>query len=804
MESSSAYAILDLKDNVPFKCYPHKVEDGRTEEYRCTFSFMLKALFKIVKSDFFNISYETTKKDFILKIEPLKESKLFSLPPILYEKSIIEKEPKKISKHWIIVGYEKSLPFLGDDKTFYDSLSFPIDWEKFVYLSVGAVDISGNPVFVEKNRDVEKFMEIKKAYKNRKYKDVLELVEISKELYPDSIFSVDFLRYKIKALAEIDIKENAEEIIKLSLDYIKKYPQDEKVPEILLYLARVYNSIGQVSDSDYFYNRLMQEYKGSKYANLGKIYLADQYFSTGRLKESMKLYKDALYSAKDLEVASLAAYKLVIRNLDIGKLKETVFYLKKLWKKNPNFILRDSEDAHKLAQDLANVKIYNYAIEINKGVLKNIQKLAEFYENTLYEIAKWSAKDNQIDSALQWYKRYLKEFPYGRYSDIAKVEIDSLFLKVGEKNSTIALNKYDEMVKKYRDSDKELSNKAFVSKLKLLFKLKRYDDIIKLKEKIDSTKDEQALKIYEDSVVAKIEDLYKNKKYRDILKQKEKIKRIKNSKCDRILKEAYKLVLKDIVESKKCDEIVLFVDRYKEFKDSSFDEDIFNCYMKFAKYKDALAIAKKYLNTKDPKKRIKWLCDSVHIYKKEDMFALGYKALKDLDTLLGIYKKASCKTYRFDKADILYGFGDYANFLIWIKEVYKKDPNNIKLSEYLKKSAELSEKNQNKIELIWSLKELISLQNRKNTHPYSPWAEFKLAKIYKSDKNLESAIKVYESLKNVKLSSSDKARWLYEYGELLLRDGKTADAKSKLSECVKIKKDSAWKKLCKSALDLIK
>ena len=802
VEGGFVYVILDLKDEVVFECYSHEVKEGRTLEYRCLFPLALRRLFKLVRNDFFNISYEFTDKKFVLKVKPLKKSKMFPLPPIIHEKSKIDKKIKGKSKHWIIIGYEDRLPFIEEEKVFYDSLSFPIDWKKFACLSVGAVDISGNPVFMEKNRDIERFITIKKAFKNEKYDDVVELVDGAFRLYPNSVFSVDFLRYKIKALSKIDMRENADEIIKLGKSYLKNYPQDDGVAEVLLIMARVHNAIEFISDANYFYDRLIHEYKDSKYANLGKIYLADQFFSTGKIKEAMKLYDDALYNARDLEVASLAAYKLMVRNLDIGKLKSAIYYLEKLWKKNPNFILKDNEDAHKIAQDLAQKKEYHYAIEINKGILKNIKKLAEFYENTLYEIAKWSKEKEDIEDALTWYRRYMKEFPYGKYSDTAKVEIDSLFLKVGEKNATLALKKYDEMIKKYKDSDSELSQKAFVLKLQLMLKLKMYDGIIKLKDKIVKLENEEATKLYKDALVAKIESLYKDNRYEDILKQKEVIKKIDSEKAYAVLKNSYLEELKSKIKSKKCEEIVLFVKKHNEFDSSRYDDIIFNCYKQFSNYKDALKISKKYLNVKDPKSRVRWLCDGVHIFAKLENFASGYKALKDLEALLQIYKNIECKTYNYDKADILYGFNDYANFLIWIKELYKEDPGDIKLCEYLKKSAELSEKNQDSIELLWSLKELMNLQNKKGVHSYSPWVEFKLARIYKSSNKHKEAIEVYESLKDLKLSSSDKARWLYEYGELLLRGGKTAEANNKFKECVDIKDDSPWKRLCSDALSI--
>jgi len=79
MESGSAYTILDLKDNISFKCYPQKVVENYIKEYRCVLPLVPKDLFSIVKTDFFNISYEVKKRKFILKIVPKKRVQAFPL-----------------------------------------------------------------------------------------------------------------------------------------------------------------------------------------------------------------------------------------------------------------------------------------------------------------------------------------------------------------------------------------------------------------------------------------------------------------------------------------------------------------------------------------------------------------------------------------------------------------------------------------------------------------------------------------------------------------------------------------------------
>lgn len=765
MESGSAYTILDLKDNISFKCYPYKIVESHIQEYWCVFPLVPKDLFSIVKTDFFNISYEVKKRKFILKIAPTKKSRLFPLPPMVYENSVIEPDFPEASKHWIIVGYEKNLPFLGKEKYFAEHLSFPIDWRDFALPSIGAVDLNGDPVFIKNNRDVERFITIKEAFAAGKYSKAYDMAKEASEIHPKSIFETDFLRYEIKALAAMDMKENAEKIIELGKQFIKEYTSDEYLPEVLLILARVYSAMGFISDASYFFDRLIHEHPGTKYANLGRIYLADQLYMSSKMKDAINLYLEALYDAKDLEVASLAAYKLAIRYLDQGKTDKAVLYLKKLWDKNPEFLLKDIEDAHLIAQQLASRNRYKLAIEINRALLKKIKKLNTIHEETLYEIAEWHNDSGNFKEALKWYQRYLKEYPFGHFSDEAKEKVDALFVDGNDVNITEALKKYDELIKSY--SDESIAQKALVAKLKILFKLKRYDEILKLKPDIDNIKDE---KLKEEAL--------------------------------KVLKKVVGIKFKEAVKLNSCEDALYQIDAYNFDPGNSFDDFLFSCFNEYAKYDKALEVAKKHLQDKNIDQRVLWLCRTVHLLRKKENVIEAYKALQDLDTLLSINKNTVCKTHDWDKAWILYNMERYSDYFVWIGKLLEKYPTDIRLTEYLRKGVEIAQKSGDKIQQLWMLEKLINLQKRVKVYPYSPWAEFEAIKLYKTLNKPKKALKIAQSMSEISLGQKQKPRWLYQLGELYMQTGNSKKAKEAFKECIKINVNTPWKELCKDALSL--
>ena len=717
-----------------------------------------------VRSPFFEMTFKKNDGAFEVRVTPVKRALARPLPPPLYRQSVIFPKTLKRSNHWVILGYDKEPPYIGRAKRYEEGLAFPLDFSYVALPAVGAVDLNGEPVFMKEKKDVETFMAIKSAFRSKKYRKAYELATDAMELYPRSIFSSDFLRYRIKSLVAEDIKKNADEVIKLGRIFIKRYASDEYLPEVLLLLARVYSATGFVSDANYFFNRLIHEHKGSRYADLGLIYLGDQLYINGKVKEAMKRYLQAYYTTKDLDIASLAAYKLAVRNLDQGKTDEALTYLKKIWKKNPAFLLRDKNDAHEIAKQLAARHRYDLAIAIDRALLKKLSKLDELYEPILFEISEWYDEKGDVADAVVWYQRYLDAFAYGKYSDKAKKSLDELFVAGNDANATEALERYDTMIHEYRGQS--IGDKAMAAKIALLAAMGRYEQALSLSDKVDEIADPEAKK-----------------------------------RAQEALRKAALGALSQAQQHDRCDEAVRVVSRYDIELPKKAWAFVYDCYVRYARYDDALKIAQKGYEKGDRKERADWLCRIAHNLTEKGS---AKKALEAYEELKALTKEVGrrCPEMAWDRIRIYHLLGRYADEMAAIKTLSTQAKGDMRLADIYRQGYESARKKGDDVMRRWLLERLIALQNASGSHPYSPWVEFELIKVLKSQKRYDEALKVVESMKSLKLDGKASARWRYELGALYQRLGRREKARQAFEACIKVKNGGAWKQLCEEALSL--
>ncbi|MCF6201869.1 MAG: hypothetical protein L3J42_07095, partial [Hydrogenimonas sp.] len=644
------------------------------------------------------------------------------------------------------------------------SINFPFDLRDYAIVTIGAVDINGKPVFMKKNRDVERLISIKSAFNAKKFKKAYELATEAQELHPDSIFASDFLRYRIKSLAEDDMKENAEEIIKLGKYFIKRYTSDEYLPEVLLILARVYSATGFESDANYFFDRLIQEHKGSRFADLGLIYLGDQLFINGKSKEAIKRYLEAYYGTKDIDIASLAAYKLALRYFDMGKEEEGVEYIRKIWEKNPKFLLKDVDDAHDIAKRLASHKYYDLAIEIDRALLNRLKKLDDLYEKILFEIGEWYDEKGDLKKAVEWYERYLEEFSYGEFSDKAKESLDALFVINVDTNATKALKRFDNLMREYRGEP--IAQKALLAKAKLLFDRGRYKEVLNLADSIEKIEDEK-------------------------LKEEGR----------ETLRSAAEALFESSAKEGECKMAIMLIKKYALKPKQHYDDFLYNCYEKYAKYEDALNIAKKRLNGSKLSEREKWLCRAVHSLTLSGRYEEAKRAAEDLSALSNDTSKI-CPAYEWDLVKALHHTGPYEKEIALIKKMSERHGDDIGMAEIYRGGYDSAKKEGDHLQQLWMLKKILKLQKTKGVHPYSPWVEFELIRLYKSDNKRKDALEVAKSMKALGLKGKSRARWLYELGSLQLLAGNKSEAKESFKECAQQKDGGEWSKLCKDALSL--
>jgi len=764
IEESAPYAVLHLYDKDPFDCVAFYDETSRPTLYRCRFKKRPALLPKTAKSEFFKIGFSMEGKLFVVEIEPLKKSLITPVPPPIHENPVLDAVPPSKSRHWSVIGFtQPSPPYLGKTTDDKKGLAFPIELSRYKAPAVGAVDINGEPVFLKSHRDIEELIRIKEAFASGRYAKAYDMATEAYSRYKNSIFASDFLRYRIKALVEEGIKENADEIIKLGKFFIKRYASDEYLPEVLLLLARVYSATGFVSDANYFYDRLIHEHEGNRFANLGLIYLGDELYMNGKVKAAMQSYMDALYSAKELDVASLAAYKLALRYLERGETDKAVTYLKKLWEKNPDYLLKNPEETFHLAERLAARKRLDLAIAITEVLLKKMNKQSDLYEKALYELAGWYDEKGSIRGAVRWYERYLKAFPYGDYSDKAKEKLDALFVVDNDANATAALRRYDELIKTYGNGP--IAEKAIVAKMRLLLEKGATRKVLSFAGKVAAMKEKET-----------------------------------KTKAEALLKEAARKEFESAKRSGACEKALRLVTRYGVEPQKADDAFLYACEMRFARYEQALSMARRELETDDPKAKALWTCRAMKALAGLERWREALEAADDL-AALSQNPAELCPAYPWVRAKALAGAGRYAALMTQLHAMAKAYSDDMRLADLYRQAYTLAKKEGDDANRRWLLERLIALQNRTKSHPYSPWAEFELIRLLKQAGKVKEALALMQK-SPLKLTGAHKARWLYEKALLEARLGQGAAAKADYKACAKVKNGGDWANLCKQSLTL--
>ena len=722
------YEVLTLYDDKPFECY--QLEKNVIE---CRFKKVPKTPVFKDKTRYFEINPKFLKKSFVIDIKINSPYKLYSFKDNLYNNPLITPFKMKKAKKWVIIANEQFLNEKSQGLKFY--------YHHTTYPYIGAIDENLNPVKIKTNSDVLKYFEILKAFKANR--DVLPEIDDFIKRFPKSVFLPDVIYLKLKLLER---NNDFNDVISLGKEWIKRFAYSEKMPEVLLMIGRSYAKEGFISDASYYYNRVITDYPNTKWAYLAMIYLADQLYSMGDEKKAFSLYEKALYSTTDLDVASLAAARLAQRYMDKGDIKKAVEYYQKIYKANKKFLLKDKQKAYELAKMLASHKMYTLAIDIGKDLLKKLKKLDDLYEPLLYNLAKWSYENGNYKEALEYIEKYLKEFPYGDYSDAAKILRDKILFNLPENNLTKKLQNIEVILKNYQG---EIRQKALVEKAKILYKMKKYEDIIKMMDEL-------------------------KKLPQTVFPEKKEF-------LNRVLKE-YALTL---LKSKKCVKAVEIIKKYKIVLDKKYDDLVYKCAVKARDFSLASVICNKYLDNPDDKVFIKWMKRKIKALEGLGDYKNIVNAVDDLCSVM----KRGCYEFYLLKFNALWHLKRYKEALEVAKLIDKYD--NIKNTDVFIKIVRWALKNNNNLLAAAYSKKIIDLQEKYKAYPYSPFVEFVYAKY---SKNKKEAIKVLKNLL-LRVKGEDKARALFMLANL------TGDKKY-LNECINVKDSKLWRGLCKDALNL--
>lgn len=725
-QGKKPYEIMTLYNKTPFSC------KKKENKVICFFNKKPSTPVYPENTYFFRVIPQKGK---IFKIVIIVKSsyKLYSMPDNLYNAPLISPFKLSKAKKWVIIANSNFVKNTQKGLNFYYKHTF--------YPFVGAVDENLNPVKVSKSADVIAYFQILKEYE--KGQDALYDINNFIKQFPNSIFIPDVLYLKLKIL---DAQNDSPTVVDIGKKWIKKYAFSPKLPAVLLLIAKNYSKMGFVSDASYYFNRIITEYPNTKYAQLAMIYLADQLYMLGEEKKAFKLYKKVLYSTTDINIASLAALRLATRYMNNGNVKKAIEYYEKIYRANKQFLLKDKQKAYELAQSLASHGAYKLAIQIGEDLLKKLNKLNDLYEPLLYNLAQWAYEAKEYKKALKFADLYLKQFPYGEYSDEVTSLRDKILFQVPEGNLTAQLEDINKILKNYSG---EIAQKALVKKAEILYKLKKFSELMKIFPK---------LKKLPKSVFPN-KDEFLNK-----------------------VKKDYAIYL---LSRGKCYEASELIEKYSIVLPKKYDDKIYECAMKSAHYKLASLICNKYLDSPDDKVFLKWIKRKINA-----LYAMGdYQGVVTaVDDLCSATKKG-CYPYLLKKFFSLWRLKEYKKAIALSLKLQKyKDIRN---TDAFIKIVDYALTHNDKLLAASYAKKIIELQNYFKAYPYTPYADFVFAQYTKDKKAaVKDLLRILPMLKG-----ENKARAYFMLANL-------TNEKKYLLQCLKVKNSKLWKGLCKDALTL--
>jgi len=760
-ENYKEYSTLHLRDTNNFLCQEIKDDFDNVIKIVCAFSKKPSQNIQNIQNNFFEISTQIKKKTFFLIIKPYKKMKLYPMIFDLTKDETIYQTKIKMSKHWMILGFEDKEVFIKNNDYSDMSINFPFSYKKHAFPYVGSLDMQGKPVHVQRVRDVREYIKIKRLYNDKRYEQCLDVVNDIMESYPDSLFTAELLYYKIKSLAKL--KDN-DALIDVAKVYFREYSSDENIPEVLALVSRAYFMEGFNTDADYFFDRLFSEHADSVYAKWGLVYRGEMYEAQGSTSKAISSYEQALKKTKDIDVAVAAAFRLSKYFVTAGESKKANKYIQKIAKAKPEYFLEMLQESTDMMYDLADSQHYIPAATIAKCLSSAMGPTYDEYEELLRNEGVWLSKTDKKKEALVALNDYLKKFSDGDFETDVQIAKDGLFFDVSDANFTTKLADYDKLIAEYADDS--IGKKAIYEKAKLLIENKKYREALNLEDELLKLDKEEFVNI------------------------------------PSMITQAAIGTMQAALEKKECQSVLEISSQYKIELSDKWDDGIYLCAMKGADFTLAKKMADKNLDTKDLQERKKWLYRYIKIDFATGNYTNVIEASKDLITLIdGDKKSPYLDVYRiiFDTYQRLENNTKIISAMLDIENIYGLSYKDIeRYVTVMTVGSQISDSNL----VITYAKKIMEIQVKSKSYAQSPFVEFTLYQAYidKAENNL--ALNVIKSLDDRELSNVKRARQKYLLGSVYDRLWQDDNAKEAYEEAIKADPTSAWAKLAKSALKI--
>jgi len=757
-ENHKSYSLLHIKEKNKFLCQKQVDDFYKTIGIVCAFAKKPTKKIDKIQNDFFEIKTEIKNKTFFLIIKSFKNMKLI---PVIFNLAYDDTSydsKVKLSKHWMVIGYDNELPYINKQEHNNNSINFPFTLDKNMIPFVDGLDLKGNPVYIKEVQDVKEFIKVKKLYAKHNYELCLEKIDDVLNEYPNTLFKAEFLYYKILVFNKL---ERYDEIVDLSKIFLREFSSNDNVAEVLSVTVKAYSKLGQSTSADYFFDRLIDEHSDSAYAKWGMIYMGEMESESGSSTQAIKYYKRALRETQDIDVATTAAFRLATYYINYGDKSKAVEYIKKIIKVKPSYFVKEYDLAKETMYQFAEVKEYSSAAGIASSLLDSIEKDHDDAEQLLRDKAIWLSKTDAKTDALKALNEYIEKFEYGTYENEVMVAKDSLFFDTNDENLSVRISQFDTLIERYHNDT--IGEKAIYEKAKLLEKNEKYREVLSFKDKLLSID---------------------NTKYKDIK--------------DIIFNSAVGF-MKQSLEKQKCNDVLAISDEYNVVLSDEWDDGIYKCAMKGADYELAKQIASKNIKSNNLEFRKKWLYRYIKIDFATGNYSDVIDASKELISLIQNDKNSKyldVYRYMFDTYQRLEQDDNMLKAIVKLQKVFGVNYKDIE--RYIAVMGVGSSKKDNTI-IIKYAKDVISIQEKSNSFAQSPYVEFTLYGAYIDIEDFNKALEVIKSLDKIELSKEDKTRQQYLLGSVYTKLWRDSDAIKAYDEVIKLDPTSAWAELARSA-----
>ena len=758
------YSVLQLSDEQEFECV-EQILAYDTKRYVCMLDDEILPKIEDTTLPLMDIKYKKQDGKLFIVIMPKAPSKLLNIKTELYSSQNVQDSPKTtISKHFSII-IDTSLIENSKRKS---GLNFKPDFKDMLNPSIGALDLNKAPIAGLDSNDIDIYISIKRAYEKGAYENVVKDTQTAIKRHPNSLFSSEFLLFRLRALDKIfETKNEFEEIepkdiVSEGRAWIRKFPSDENYPEVLYLIARAYLKDSIASDAKYMLDILNEEHANSKFTKLAALDYADYLYKIGRQKEALKDYEKVLYSTNDIDLASRAALSLADANIDKEKFDEAKKFVLKIANANEKFFMNNPTKSMNLATTFASKDMSDVAAKIYEILINNSDRTKDFYEVALKNLALNLAKTKDEKKAYEYLNRYETEFKYGDYIDEVTKAKDGLFFEEEDKNSTALHTRYKELIEKYTGTN--ISQKALISELELDIKERKFSDALSYK------------------TMAKDGNL---------------------SKAMELINEAALELTKEYFIKDDCTAVINLLENYDINKISLPQFKLFNCYFRTARYNDALELAKAHAKDENLEDRVEWLVNLSKILYKNKDYEHAIIAANDALSLGSSVEYSDPTLSLFDRFYSLLALKRFTEAISTISAIEQLRGQDFKIIEAYTAISDYAMKSNDYAIATTYAKKALELQTKAKINTFSPKINFNYSEALLKTDNLGEALDEAKFILNMKLEPEDRLHALNLISEIYIRQKQFKLARPYLNECSDSNFVSPYKDACKAKLDMI-